>query len=226
MGTRITSLANNFDSTGKLKAAGINNASLSGITALPSSANAGKMTLLSTQTASSSSSLSFVNGSNGVVLDSTYKVYKFVFKNIHSSATGANALFQFQGSINTGSSYGVAITSTAFWAYHSEADATAFSYDVNDDLAQSTSYQNLSNRNHNDNDSNMSGELWLYNPSSTTYVKHFMATTNNMHPQPMSLNERIGGYFNTTSGIDAIDFKFNTGTIDDGTISLYGVSTS
>ena len=186
---------------------------------------AGAMTLIKTLTASSSSSLSFVNGSNGVVLDNTYKAYKFVFKNIHSSATGANALFQFQGSINTGSSYGVNITSTAFFAYHDEADTiTTLTYDVNDDLAQSTSYQNLSNRNHNDNDSNMSGELWLYNPSSTTYVKHFMATTNNMHPQPMSLNERIGGYFNTTSGIDAIDFKFNTGTIDDGTISLYGIS--
>ena len=185
----------------------------------------GSLVLIKTLTASASSSLSFVNGSNGVVLDSTYKAYKFVFKNIHSSATGADALFQFQGSINTGSSYGVTITSTSFWAYHSEADATAFSYDSGDDLAQSTNYQNLSNRSHNDNDSNMSGELWLFNPSSTTYVKHFMATTNNMHPSPMSLNERVAGYFNTTSSIDAINFKFNTGTIDDGTISLYGLTT-
>ena len=185
----------------------------------------GAMTLIKTLTASSSSSLSFVNGSSGVVLDSTYKAYRFVFKNIHSSATGANALFQFQGSTNTGSSYGVNITSTAFFAYHDEADSiTTLTYDPNDDLAQSTSYQNLSNRSHNDNDSNMSGELWLFNPSSTTYVKHFMATTNNMHPQPMSLNERVAGYFNTTSGIDAIDFKFNTGTIDDGQISLYGIN--
>jgi hypothetical protein len=185
----------------------------------------GSLVLIKSITASASASVSFVNGSNDVVLDSTYKSYKFVFKNIHSSATGANALFQFQGSTNTGSSYGVNITSTAFFAYHDEADSiTTLTYDVNDDLAQSTGYQNLSNRSHNDNDSNMSGEFWLFNPSSTTYVKHFMATTNNMHPQPMSLNERVAGYFNTTSAINAIDFKMSSGNIDDGTISLYGLA--
>jgi hypothetical protein len=191
----------------------------------PASSNAGSLVLIKSITASASASVSFVNGSNDVVLDSTYKAYKFVFKNIHSSATGANALFQFQGSTNTGSSYGVNITSTAFFAYHDEADSiTTLTYDVNDDLAQSTGYQNLSNRSHNDNDSNMSGEFWLFNPSSTTYVKHFMATTNNMHPQPMSLNERVAGYFNTTSAINAIDFKMSSGNIDDGTISLYGLA--
>ena len=208
-------------SLSKIKANSLNLAGTYGFSGTVSGlADETPLVLISTFTSDGSdATASFTSG-----IDSTYKEYLFIFNNIHASASGADALFQFQGSSNTGSAYGVAITSTAFFAYHDEADSTtSLSYDTNDDLAQGTGFQNLSNRSHNDNDSSMSGILKLYNPSSTTFVKHFMAVTNNMHNSPMSLNERVAGYFNTTSVIDAIQFKFNTGEIQGGTIDLFGV---
>jgi len=186
---------------------------------------AGAMTLIKTLTASSSNSLSFVNGSNGVVLDSTYKSYKFVFKNIHPATDGVN--FQFQGSTDGGSNYNTTMTTTYFDSIHREDDAGgSIQYQSANDLAQSTSYQNLARSTDNDNDSNISGELWLYNPSSTTYVKHFMNRLNhtfNSTPQH-TMDTFVAGYFNTTSAINAVDFKMSSGDIDDGTISLYGIS--
>ena len=220
MGTRITSLSNNFDSTGKLKAAGINNASLSGITSLPSGANAGKMTLLSTQTASSDSSLSFTSG-----IDSTYDAYCFKFINIHPSVDDRH--FMFNASTDSGSNYNVTKTTTFFYAWHNEGDTTtALSYDTGADLAQSTSNQGLAYGVGGDNDQSMSGEMWLYNPSSTTYVKHFHSTVNLSNNNDYSMNSYMAGYLNTTSAVDAIQFLMNGGNIDAGTIKLFGVSTS
>ena len=217
MGTRITSLANNFDTTGKLKAAGINNASLSGITALPSGV-AGKMTLLSTQTASASASLSFTSG-----LDSTYDAYCFKFIKVHSSVNDTDLTFQ--GSTDGRRNYNTTMTTTFFQAYHDEADTfTSLSYNASFDQAQGTGYQLFSHSLGTDNDQSSSGELWIYNPSSTTYVKHFMSRMNVYHASDTSNDLYTAGYLNTTSAIDAIDFKMSSGNIDDGTISLYGLA--
>ena len=186
------------------------------------------LVLIKSITASASASLSFVNGSNDVVLDSTYKAYKFVFKNIHLSYT-SNADFGFQGSTDGGSNYNTTITSTFFDAYHYENDASsALRYlGGTRDLAQGTGYQPISlNTSSQDADQSMSGELWLYNPSSTTYVKHFMATINTASDggaDDFTDNSYVAGYFNTTSAINAIDFKHPSGNIDDGTIKLFGV---
>lgn len=183
----------------------------------------GSMTLIKTLTASSSSSLSFVNGSNDVVLDSTYKAYRFVFKNIHPATN--DTYFKFQGSTNGGSSYGVTITTTNFIAEHSEAGTSpALSYVAGDDLAQSTDFQTLCRRVGGENDESCSGILNLYNPSSTTYVKHFISDFNLYQSQNFSLRSLTAGYFNTTSIVNAIQFKFSSGNIDDGQISLYGIN--
>jgi len=137
-----------------------------------------------------------------------------------------NVTFQFQGSTNSGSSYGVTMTSSLFDAQHDEADTSTFlGYISSLDLAQSTSYQSLCAGLGNANDENCSGEFWLYNPSSTTFVKHFMAKMNRVNHNNYSINTHIAGYFNSTSAIDGIDFKMSSGNIDDGTISLYGLTT-
>ena len=184
---------------------------------------AGAMTLIKTLTASSSSSLSFVNGSNDVVLDSTYKSYKFVFKNIHPATDSTH--FEFNMSTDSGSNYNVTKTSTSFYAYHNEGNTDAnLGYTTAQDLAQSTSYQRLTPDSGNDADQVSSGELWIYNPSSTTYVKHFMSRANSSHQANYSMDWYIAGYGNTTSAINAIRFQMSSGNIDDGTISLYGIS--
>ena len=184
---------------------------------------AGAMTLIKTLTASSSSSLSFVNGSNDVVLDSTYKAYKFVFKNIHPATDSTH--FEFNMSTDSGSNYNVTKTSTSFYAYHNEGNTDAnLGYTTAQDLAQSTSYQRLTPDSGNDADQVSSGELWIYNPSSTTYVKHFMSRANSSHQADYSMDWYIAGYGNTTSAINAIRFQMSSGNIDDGTISLYGIS--
>ena len=200
-----------------------NNNSISAVTSM-ASLTTGDMTLIKEQTASSSASISFVNGTSDVVLDSTYPIYKFEFINIHPATD--NTLFQFQGSTNGGSSYGVTITSTFFRAYHDEADTgTALQYQTGKDLAQSTSFQVLAEYG-NDNDQSTSGELFIFNPSSTTFVKHFMSNFNFSNGSNYSMNTRCAGYFNTTSAIDGFQFKTNSGNTDSGTIKLYGIKDS
>ena len=192
--------------------------------ALPSGSG-GALVNIKTLTASSSSTLSFVNGTSDVVLDSTYRTYIFKFINIHPATNGGQ--FSFQGSTNTGGAYGVTMTSSHFSAYHNEAgDTTNLGYDGtgNRDLAQSTNFQVLASATGNQNDESFSGTLHLFGLSSTTFVKHFIARGNHYNQSDYSINNHAAGYFNTTSAIDAIQFKMDSGNIDSGTVKLYGIA--
>ena len=184
------------------------------------SLNTGSMVFIKKLTASSSGTLSFVNGSSDVVLDSTYKEYVFTFKDIHPSASDPSGI-TFQGSTDTGSSYGVNITSTYFRSTHDEDGSNgALAYQGSQDLAQSTNFQNIGQSVGNDNDQCLAGYLHIFNPSSTTFVKHFIARTNNAHQADKSRDVFSSGYINTTSAIDAIQFKMGSGNIDDGDICI------
>ena len=200
-----------------------NNRSIANISAIPGAAKS--LIHIKTLTASSSSTLSFVNGSSDVVLDSTYPIYKFVYTNMHPSGDGEG--LKFQASTNTGSSYGVSCTNTAFRSQHNEADSTAaLDYDTGNDLANGTGFFIIAAGTGNDNDQSNSGELTLFNPSSTTFVKHYLATSNANEDGDASKQYLCAGYFNTTSAIDAVQFKFGSGNIDAGTIKLYGLKDS
>ena len=184
--------------------------------------NLGSMVLIKTLTASSSGTLSFVNGASGVVLDNTYSTYIFKFINIHPSVN--NAHFLFQGSVDTGSNYGVNITSSAFSTEHNEAgSSTDVSYQTSVDLAQSTSFQRITSSGSHNNDDCSVGILRLFEPSSTTFVKHFIITGNTV-ADAYTVGTHIAGYFNSTSAIDAIQFKMASGNIDSGQIKLYGIA--
>ena len=187
--------------------------------ALEATLSGGAMTFISKSTASSSSTISFTSG-----IDSTYKEYLFIFKDIHP-ATDASA-FQFNLSIDSGSNYNVTKTTTNFRAYHREDGSdTGLDYRTSEDLAQSTSFQNLSNvEMGNGNDECCGGYLHLFNPSSTTFVKHFLANTNTYQKDDFSMNHNVAGYANTTSAVDAVQFKMSSGNIDAGTITLYGIN--
>ena len=190
----------------------------SGTLSSVNSALGSTMVFISSQTASSSASISFTTG-----LDNTYDEYVFYFVNIHP---GTNAEFlQFQGSTNGGSSYGVNITSTAFSAYVAETGSHGtLTYTTARDLANSTLYQYLtSGIGADEDDQTASGELHLYAPSSTTYVKQWYSRTSTYEASDFAQSYYMGGYFNTTSAIDAIRFQMTNGNIDDGTIYLYGI---
>ena len=220
MGSITRGLSNNITTGGVILPAGITNASVSAVTSF-ANASGGTLTLLSTQTASASANLSFTTG-----LDSTYDEYQFHFINIHPATDEVD--FHFNGSTDGGSNYNVTKTTTFFNASHYESDlSTELAYKTGDDLAQSTAYQSLTRTNlGNDNDQSFSGTLTLFNPSSTTYVKHFIAVDNHSHGTDLSLNDYVAGYFNTTSAVNAINFKMSSGNIDDGIIKLYGVKKS
>ena len=178
---------------------------------------------LATLIASSSGTLSFTSS-----IDSTYNIYKFRFIEIHPSHN-SNVDFGFQCSTDGGSNYNTNITSNFFDAYHYENDSSAaVRYLGSRDLANSTSFQPLSvNTAEADADQHVSGELFLFDPSSTTFVKNFLSTTQTASDggsDDFSDNAYIGGYFNTTSAIDAIQFKFPSGNIDSGTIEMYGIN--
>jgi hypothetical protein len=219
MGSITRGLSNNITTGGVILPAGITNASVSAVTSFANAANPTNLVLISTQTASASATISFTTG-----LDSTYDEYIFKFINIHPSVDEGR--FEFNLSTDSGSNYNVTKTSTFFYSYHNEGDTSAaLSYDNEGDLAQSTGFQRIQFVG-NDNDQNLGGTLTLFNPSSTTYVKHFLLTANTISSTDISINQFIGGYGNTTSAINAVRFQFSSGNIDDGIIKLYGVKKS
>ena len=196
-----------------------NNQSMTAITALPSAVAKGGLVLLETQTASSSATISFTSG-----IDSTYKEYVFKFIDIHPETDSVE--FGFQANAAGGSGYNETITSTWFRAFQSEAGGTdnGVGYLTSRDQAQATAFQDLTSDLGNANDETVSGTLHLFNPSSTTFVKHFLATTNYIYLNDFTVNVYCAGYFNTTSAIDEIQFKMNSGAIEAGVIKMYGVS--
>ena len=196
----------------------LNNRSVKDITSFGSISSLGSLTHIATQTASSSASLSFTSG-----IDSTYKEYVFYFVNIHPATDTVD--FQFNMSTDGGSTYAVTKTTTFFRATHREDDSLAeLGYRTGNDLAQSTSDQVLNDRLGNGNDESLSGCLHLFNPSSTTFVKHFLATINEYQDNDRSSESFIGGYGNTTSAVDAIKFQMSSGNIDSGQILLFGLN--
>jgi hypothetical protein len=216
MGAIARNAANKITTGGVFTSGAITNDSVTGITVLANAPDG--ITLISSQTASSSASLSFTTG-----LTSTYKAYKFVFVNLNPSTENTVA-FQFNLSTDSGSNYNVTKTSTFFYAAHNEADnTTALTYRTESDLAQSTAFQELIYDIGNDADQNISGSLTLFNPSSTTYVKHFIARAETSSTADYVLDSFVAGYGNTTSAINAIQFKMSSGNIDAGTIYMYGI---
>ena len=201
----------------------LNNKAVSNATVIGSISSLGSMTFIKKLTASASATLSFVDGTDGVVLDDTYKEYVFTFKNIHPETDFR--FFTFNMSTDGGSNYNVVKTSTAYSAYHLENDSDAgLSYQTGKDLAQSTDFQILNNNVGNVSDENISGSMSLFNPSSSVFVKHFISNVNENSYDNYCINTYIAGYGNTQSVVNAIQFKFDSGSIDAGDICLYGIA--
>ena len=196
----------------------LNNRSVKDITQFGSISSLGSLTHIATQTASSSSSINFTSG-----IDSTYKEYIFYFVNIHPATDSADIMINF--SIDGGSNYNVTKTSTHFRAYHDEGgSATSLAYDSGSDMAQGTGDLNILLNIGNGNDECGSGYLHLFNPSSTTFVKHFIGNMNRYDGADYTVNQYTAGYANTTSAIDAVKFTMDTGNMDSGQILLFGLN--
>ena len=216
MGSITRSFANNITTSGVLLPASLNNNSIANVTSYNPAIATGNMVLLSTQTASNSASISFTTG-----IDSTYKEYQFWFIDIHPRTD--NVTFNFNLSTDSGSNYNVTKTSTFFRAYNDETGTDSnVGYQGAFDLAQSTSYQPITNGLGNGADENGGGYMSLFNPSSTTYVKHFIATTNVYEQSNYSMAGYTAGYGNTTSAVNAVRFQMASGNFD-GTILMYGI---
>jgi hypothetical protein len=177
----------------------------------------GKMTLLSTQTASASATIDFTSG-----IDSTYDSYVFKFINIHPATDSVQ--FDFNVSTDGGSNYNVAKTSTAFRAYHLEDDSgSGLGYRDDLDLAQGTGFQNTIFSLGNGADESCAGSLQIFNPSSDTFVKHYISTLEGLSYTDLTVSCFVGGYANTTSAVNAVRFQMSSGNIDSGVIKLYGI---
>jgi len=214
MGAIARAAANNITTSGVFTSSAIANSSVTGITVLANASDG--ITLISSQTASNSASISFTSG-----LTSTYKAYKFVFSNIHARTDAVQ--FQFNMSTDGGSNYNVTKTTTFFRSYADEAGTdSGLVYVSSGDLAQSTSFQRILNDNGSGADEAGNGTLILFNPSSTTYVKHFISNLTINNYADYNANDFVAGYGNTTSAINAIQFQMTSGNFD-GTIYLYGI---
>ena len=219
MGTITRSFANNITTSGVLLPASLNNNSIANVTAYNAAIATGNMVLISSQTASASTSLSFTTG-----IDSTYKEYQFWFDNIKPDTTDADLLFNM--STDAGSNYNVTKTSTFFFGYNYENNAGAgLLDDAGKSLDQSTSFQVLTADLGSASDGSASGYMSLFNPASTTYVKHYIATISEYYRpnnDPRENSNYIAGYANTTSAVNAVRFQMTTGNFD-GTILMYGI---
>jgi len=196
-----------------------NNNSISSVTAL-GSLPAGGLNLLATNTITSGvSSSSFTSN-----IDSTYDTYMFKFINIHPATDTAKLQVNFR---DGSTAFDATKTTTTFNAQHNEAgSSTELGYQSGNDIAQGTGYQDLTRNTGNGNDESVSGELFLFSPSSTTFVKHFIARSNSYFGNDQTENLHIAGYCNVTAAIDGVDFKFSSGNIDSGVIKMYGLSKS
>ena len=193
-----------------------NDRSMASITSLPSGVSGSSLVLLSEQTASSSSTISFTSG-----IDSTYKEYIFKFFDIHAGTDNVNFTVGFR---DGSTDYDATKTTTYFYGYNTEASGGGtLEYEASGDLAQGTGFQYLSSQMGTGNDECLVGTLHLFDPSSTTFVKHFISTTNIYDRADISVNLYVAGYCNVTAAIDGVQFKMSSGNIDAGTIKLYGV---
>ena len=215
MGSITRSFANNITTSGVLLPASLTNNSIANVTAYNASVTTGGMVLISSQTASNSATVSFTTG-----IDSTYKEYQFWFINIMPRG-GGNLKFFFNGSTDGGSNYNVTKTSTYFRAYLFEDNTGAINdYQTADDLAQSTAFQEILRDSGSNSDECQNGFLTIYNPASTTFVKHFAGE--GISTAEGALNNYVAGYMNTTSAVNAFQFKMSSGNFD-GTILMYGI---
>jgi hypothetical protein len=200
----------------------LNNRGVRSATAFGSISALGEMRFIKKQTASSSATISFVDGTSDVVLDDTYKEYLFTFNNIHPATNETQ--FAFQVDTGTNTSYNQTITSSYFRSLHHEDDSTAaLQYKGEQDQAQGTSFQKICINVGNENDESCSGTLHLFNPSSSTFVKHFIAHTNTYRGEDQSETGFLAGYVNTTTALTRVQFKMYSGNIDAGDICLYGI---
>ena len=194
-----------------------NDRSMASITSLPSGVSGSSLVLLSTQTASSSATIDFTSD-----IDSTYKEYQFHFTSIHPATDAAD--FSFQADTGTNTSYNQTITSSFFRAILSEADDTpSLAYVTGNDQAQATGFQMLNNGTGSDNDQSTAGILTIFEPSSTTFVKHFTSRFNELIASDQQYDAFCAGYVNTTTALTRVRFKFSSGNIDAGVIKMYGV---
>ena len=181
-----------------------NNQSMTAITSLPSGVSAKSMILLATETASSSATISFTSN-----IDDTYKEYQFHFIEMHPATNDTN--FTFQTDTGTNTSYNQTMTTTFFQTRHTEDDTTQ------------TGFQKLNYDTGNGNDESVSGILRLFDPSNTTFVKHFISRASNYGQSDESADCFVAGYVNTTTALTRVQFKFASGNMDTGTIKMYGV---
>jgi len=203
----------------------LNNRGVRSATTFGSISGLGEMRFIKKLTSDGSDDdLTFVDGTDDVVLDDTYKEYLFTFNNIHPETDEAHLTVGFR---DGGSAYDATKTTTYFQAYHNENDSTtALSYITSRDLAQSTDFQQIANTIGNDNDQQTSGYLHLFNPSSTTFVKHFYSRFNMYNASEYSVDNYVAGYCNVTAAIDGVQFSMSSGNIDAGTFKLYGIKDS
>ena len=195
-----------------------NDQSVSEITEIGAGAK-DSMVLIKTETASSSDLVTFDSD-----IDSTYPIYLFKFFDIHPATNNVQFLVNFR---DGSTAYDATKTTTFFTSSHFEDDTESeLTYVVGDDLAQGTGFQELTRGTGNGNDECCAGELWLYNPSSTTFVKHFMARVIDYNNNAQPNEAYMAGYCNTTSAIDGVQFKFSSGNTDAGTIKMYGIKDS
>ena len=212
---------NSFDVTTAASAGLGFNASANGFSTI----NPGAMTLIKTVTASNASGIEFVHGSSDVVLDNTYPIYLFKFINIHPETDNVNLQIYF--STNSGTGYSIATQTSFFVAYHDEADsATTLDYFTGSDAANQTGGANFMNNVGNDNDQSGCMEFLLFNPSSTTFVKHFISRNQYAHQSDYTQNIYVSGYANTTSAVNGVKWTYSSGNVDSATVKLYGIKDS
>ena len=217
MGAITRGLANNITTAGRIAASGVNDATVSGITSIAIGATDNTYHLISTNTASSSSQIQITSG-----LDSTYDAYVFRFIDIHPETDAVNFLVDF--SIDGGSNYNLNKQTTFFQSQHKEDGSDAsLGYNTSGDLQNTTGGANIDRFLGNDADQALSGELWLFRPDSTTFVKHFRSRTQVAERNDYSQDAHLQGYVNTTSAVNAVKFTMSSGDIDSGLIKLYGV---
>tara|TARA_Y100000310_G_scaffold159266_1_gene158814 strand:+ start:64 stop:654 length:591 start_codon:yes stop_codon:yes gene_type:complete len=193
---------------------GANKVALFGVAGV---ADSGTAVLLSTATASDDASIEFT-------LPTAYKQVNFGFYNVTPATDGADLTFQVNAAGQSG--FNETMTTTVFRAYLRE-DGSGAELNYEDylvDQAQGTAYQLIAYYIGSSADESCAGILHLFNPASTTFVKHFYSRSNTYSSTNYAFQHFTAGYVNTTAAVDEISFKMSSGNISSGTIKMWGIS--
>ena len=161
----------------------------------------------------------FVHGTGGVVLDSTYDEYMFVLHKLLPSTDAVKLFMRY--STDTGSTY----RTTSYYDYANDVNFGGTVISVSgtgtDYWPITSTHGSMNVGNVAANEVGVTGEVFLYKPSAASRIV-VRSSVGFVTSTPAVASTRMYGQSTAAEDVDAIRFLWSSGNFTSGTIRLYG----